>query len=134
MSKREILQNILPRLNSLISCELKLNCVTPDYIYGFYNDIYINISEFPPSLTYITSSRNDSFYFKIEYLQQTILEKYAKLTDETLNNFIYILEGLIQFSERIKKQVNSFPNFTDEDNRDIKLEKLFEKNTYIPLS
>jgi hypothetical protein len=124
----EILQNILPRLNSLISCELRLNgssrFVTSDYICGFNSthDISVKVQSF-----------GENFYFKIEYLQNSILEKSCKPTDETINNFLYILEDLIQSSERIKNQARSFPNLTNEDKRDIRLKKLFEKNTYIPL-
>ncbi len=137
MSNREILQNILPRLNSLLSCELRLKGSskfgTTDYIGGFSSthNISISIYEYPPGVTIFRSP--EDFYFKIEYLQQTILEKCAKPTDETINNFLYILEDLIQSSERIRKQSKSFPNLTNEDNRDVKLKKLFEKNSYISL-
>lgn len=131
MSNREILQNILPRLNSLLSCELRLKgdskFVTTDYICGFSSahNISIEIGE--------SSRLPFQFHFKIEYLGHTTLKKFCHPTNETLNNFLYILEDLIQSSERIKNQSKSFPKLTDEDNRDVKLRKLLEKNTYIPL-
>lgn len=135
MSNLEILQTFLPRLNSLIRSDLRIKgsskFVKSTYICGFSSthNISISIYEYPPGVTKST----EDLYFKIEHLQQTILEKCAKPTDETLNNFVYILEDLIQSSERIRKQAESFPNLTDEDNRDVKLRKLFEKNTDIPL-
>lgn len=137
MSNIEILQNLLPRLNSLIKSELRIEgsskFVKSTYICGFSStdNISISIYEYPPGVTTFRSPGD--FYFKIEYLQQTILEKCAKPTDETLNTFLYILEDLINSSQRLKRQARSFPNLTDEDNRDVKLKKLFEKNTYIPL-
>ena len=137
MSNIEILQNFLPRLNSLIKSELRIKgsskFVKSTYICGFSSadNISISIYEYPPGVTTFRSPGD--FYFKIEYLQQTILEKCAKPTDETLNTFLYILEDLINSSQRLKRQARSFPNLTDEDNRDVKLKKLFEKNTYIPL-
>jgi hypothetical protein len=137
MDNLQILQNFLPRLNSLIKSELRIKgsskFVKSTYICGFSSadNISISIYEYPPGVTTFRSPGD--FYFKIEYLQQTILEKNCLPTDETLNAFLYILEDLINSSQRLKRQAQSFPNLTEEDNRDVKLKKLFEKNTYIPL-
>lgn len=128
MDNLQILQNFLPRLNSLIKGELRIKgsskFVDSTYICGYdsVNEISINVKDL----------QND-FYFKVEYLGHTILERVCKPTEETLNNFLYILEDLIELSNRLKRQAQSFPNLTDEDNRDVKLKKLFEKNSYIPL-
>jgi hypothetical protein len=141
MSNREILISLFPRLNSLLSCELRLKgsskFVTSDYICGFNSthDISIKVNDSGLDIPLPSHCHRDpvNFHFKIEYLQHTILQKWCEPNDETLNNFLYILEDLIQTSERIKNQAKSFPNLTDEDNRDVKLKKLFEKNSYIPL-
>jgi len=131
MDNLQILQNFLPRLNSLIKSELRIKgsskFVYSTYICGFSSADNISITIQDPLL------KSGDLYFKIEYLQQTILEKCAKPTDETLDSFLYILEDLINSSQRFKRQAQSFPNLTEEDSRDVKLKKLFEKNTYIPL-
>ena len=128
MPNLQILQNLLPRLNSLLPCELRIEgsskFIDSTYICGYdtHNEIAVNVKII-----------NNDFCFSIEYLGHTILRKGCKPTDENLNNFLYILEDLINSSQRLKRQAGSFPNLTEEDNRDIKLKKLFEKNTYIPL-
>lgn len=128
MDNLQILQNLLPRLNSLLPCELRIKgsrwFIDSTYICGYdtQNEISVNVTIV-----------NSDFRFSIEYLGNTVLRKGCKPTDETLNNFLYILEDLIKSSERIKNQAKSFPSLTNEDNRDVKLKKLFEKNTYIPL-
>ena len=128
MSNIEILQNLLPRLNSLIKSELRIEgsskFIDSTYICGYdtHNEISVNVKII-----------NNDFVFSIEYLGHTILRKGCKPTDENLNNFLYILEDLIESSTRLKRQTRSFPNLTGEDNRDVRLNKLFEKNTYIPL-
>jgi hypothetical protein len=127
-NSQQILENLLPRLNSLIDSELRIKgsskFIDSNYICGYdsYTEISLNVKIL-----------NDDFYFKIEYLGHSILQRTCKPTEETLNNFLYILEDLIQSSTRLKRQSQSFPNLTDEDNRDVKLKKLFEKNSYIPL-
>lgn len=96
------------------------------YICGYssFHDISIQIK----FGTEITS-------FVIEHLGHTRMNAGVKNENgkKAINSFIYILKELIDMNNKFFQNIKEFPNLTLENNRDAQLEKLFEKNTYIPL-
>lgn len=102
------------------------NPVFGTYICGYLisNDISIRI-KFDTEWT----------IFLIEHMGNTQMNKTVKndMKDQAFQCFIYILQEYIDSVNNFKKSVESFPEITLENHRDNQLEKLFEKNTYIPL-
>jgi hypothetical protein len=65
--------------------------------------------------------------FVIEYLGHTKMRKWIKYpSDSDYECYFYILQDLIDSSNRFREQIEKFPNFRTSDNRNYQIDKIFE--------
>lgn len=117
----EILQEFLPKLQKVISSELRVagsaKFVETTYITGY--DIQSGVSVKIEILT------TKSVLFKIEYKgNQIIYTTSNHPTEETLMNLIHVIEEILLFDRRLDRMKNCFPNLPIEEVRESKLKQL----------
>jgi hypothetical protein len=120
------IEEILNRLKQIIpDCEFRDPSswsTKESYICGYdsTNEISIQIS-----FGKAEALGGEYSTFVIEYLGHNRMRKFIENpTEQDFECYYYILQDLIDSSERIKKQVSSFPKFIREDNRNYKIDKI----------
>jgi len=117
----EILQKFLPKIQKVITSELRVAGSTR-FVETTYITSYDIVSEISTKIEILTTK---SVLFRIEYKGNTIIYTTSSYpTDETLMNFLYIIEEIINFDRRLIRMKNCFPNLPIEEVRELKLKQL----------
>jgi len=125
------IKQILSRLQEIIpDCEYrdKSSYNQSPYICGYdsENEISIRII-FSPSgdLTQEQTNVKSLIMFNIECQGHERLRKNHMSPDDAVYEcYFYILKELVESSNRFNDQINSFPKFTAEDNRNYKIDRI----------
>jgi hypothetical protein len=100
----EILQKFLPKIQKVITSELRVAGSTR-FVETTYITSYDIVSEISTKIEILTTK---SVLFRIEYKGNTIIYTTSYPTDETLMNFLYIIEEIINFDRRLIRMKKLF--------------------------
>jgi hypothetical protein len=117
----ELLKKFLPKFQQILASELRLSgqsrFVDSTYITGYSieNDVSIKIEIL----------RETVLLIKLEWNGHSIIHRtVSNPEEETLQNFLFIVEEVILMDKRIGNFRDTFPNLPTEETRDLKLRQL----------